>query len=151
MIKLLNVCFKGTVSAKGEKFEAEDAVLKLRKAMKGLGTNEKVIIEILSSHCNFELQLIKDQYTTTFGRVGSYKIMYASRQKYTRKKQWRIQKTGVFYGNHSTLQGLHIYMETFESRHDISNNVVCAISKSSDQPAHTRSLIRAIASRLNLL
>ena len=72
--QLLNVCFKGTVSAKGEKFDADDAVLKLRKAMKGLGTNEKVIIEILSSHCNFELQLIKDQYKSTFGRVGSDKI-----------------------------------------------------------------------------
>ena len=30
-----------------------------------------------------------------------------------------------------------------------SNNVVYATSKGSDQPAHTRSLIRAFASRLN--
>ena len=30
-------------------------------------------------------------------------------------------------------------------------NVVCATSKASDQPAHTRSLIRAFASRLNIL
>ena len=35
--------------------------------------------------------------------------------------------------------------------HEISNNVVCATSKASDQPAHTRSLIRAFASRLNIL
>ena len=27
-------------------------------------------------------------------------------------------------------------------RHEISNNVVCATSKDSDQPAHMRSLIR---------
>ena len=33
----------------------------------------------------------------------------------------------------------------------ISNNVVCATSKVSDQPAHTRSLIRAFASRMNNL
>ena len=33
----------------------------------------------------------------------------------------------------------------------ISNNVVCATSKASDQPAHTRSLIRAFASRLSIL
>ena len=33
-----------------------------------------------------------------------------------------------------------------EPRHDISNNVVCATSKGSDQPSHTRSLIRAFAS-----
>ena len=38
-----------------------------------------------------------------------------------------------------------------EPRHEISNNVVYETSKSSDQPAHTRSLIRAFASRLNIL
>ena len=38
-----------------------------------------------------------------------------------------------------------------EPQHEISNNVVCATSKASDQPAHTRSLIRAFASRLNIL
>ena len=35
----------------------------------------------------------------------------------------------------------------YEPRHEISNSVVCATSKGSDQPAHTRSLIRAFASR----
>ena len=35
--------------------------------------------------------------------------------------------------------------------HDISNNVVCATSKASDQPAHMRSLIRAFASHLGIL
>ena len=39
----------------------------------------------------------------------------------------------------------------FEPVHEISNNVVCATSKVSDQPAHTRSLIRAFASRLSIL
>ena len=38
-----------------------------------------------------------------------------------------------------------------EPRHEISNNVVFSTSKVSDQPAHTRSLIRAFASRLNIL
>ena len=38
-----------------------------------------------------------------------------------------------------------------EPQHDISNNLVCATSKGSDQPAHTRSLIRAFACRLNIL
>ena len=38
-----------------------------------------------------------------------------------------------------------------EPVHDISNNVVFAINKASDQPAHTRSLIRAFACRLNVL
>ena len=39
----------------------------------------------------------------------------------------------------------------FEARHEISNKVVCATSKGSDQPAHMRSLIRAFAHRLNIL
>ena len=39
----------------------------------------------------------------------------------------------------------------YEPRHEIFNNVVCATSKGSDQPAHTRSLIRAFASHLNTL
>ena len=38
----------------------------------------------------------------------------------------------------------------FEPRHKIYNNkAICATSKGSDQSALTRSLIRAIASRLN--
>ena len=39
----------------------------------------------------------------------------------------------------------------YEPVHEISNNVVCATSKASDQPAHTRSLIRALTSRLSIL
>ena len=35
--------------------------------------------------------------------------------------------------------------------YEISNNLVCATSKGSDQPAHTHSLIRAFASYLNIL
>ena len=38
-----------------------------------------------------------------------------------------------------------------EPVHEISNNVVCTTSKASDQPAHTRSLIRAFASRLSMI
>ena len=38
-----------------------------------------------------------------------------------------------------------------EPVHEISNNVVCVTSKASDQPAHTRSLIRAFLSRLSIL
>ena len=38
----------------------------------------------------------------------------------------------------------------YEQVHEISNNVLCATGKASDQPAHTRSLIRAFASRLSI-
>ena len=36
-----------------------------------------------------------------------------------------------------------------EPQHEISNNVACATSTCSDQPAHTHSLIRAFDSRFN--
>ena len=54
---------------------------------------------------------------------------------------------------HSTTEPLHSlsYPVEIEPVHEISNNVVCATSKASDQPAHTRSLIRAFASRLGIL
>ena len=38
-----------------------------------------------------------------------------------------------------------------EPQPEISNNVVCAASEVSDEPAHTHILIRAFASRLNIL
>ena len=44
-----------------------------------------------------------------------------------------------------------IYIYIYEPRHEISNNVVCATSKASDQPTHMCSLIRAFASCLNIL
>ena len=40
--------------------------------------------------------------------------------------------------------------EKYEPVNEISNNVVCATSKASDQPAHTHSLIRAFASRMSI-
>ena len=40
---------------------------------------------------------------------------------------------------------------TNEPVHEISNYVVCATSKASDQPANMRSLIRALACRLSIL
>ena len=49
----------------------------------------------------------------------------------------------------SCLSGFVIMI--IEPVHEISNNLVCATSKGSDQPAHTRSLIRAFASRLSIL
>ena len=45
----------------------------------------------------------------------------------------------------------YLYYNNIEPRHEISNNVVCATSKGSDQPAHTPSRIRAFASPFNIL
>ena len=41
-------------------------------------------------------------------------------------------------------------MLLFGLPHEISNNMDCATSNGSDQPAHTCSLIRAFAHRLNI-
>ena len=46
---------------------------------------------------------------------------------------------------------LVLYGHTHLSRHKNSNNGVCTTGKGSDQSAHTRILIRAYASRLNIL
>ena len=48
-------------------------------------------------------------------------------------------------------QDIESVTHIIEPRHEISNNVLCVSSKASDQPAHTHSLIRAFASRLNFL
>ena len=49
----------------------------------------------------------------------------------------------------------YLYVSTNKNKiepvHEISNNLICATSKASDQPAHMRSLIRAFASRLSIL
>ena len=53
--------------------------------------------------------------------------------------------------NNFTLKWNMMNMIKFEPVHEISNNVACATGKASDQPAHTRSLIRAFASRFSIL
>ena len=66
----------------------------------------------------------------------------------------KIVKTLTLSLNFTILLQCYVDGESaFEPRHEISNNVVhvCATGKASDQPAHTRSLIRALASRLNIL
>ena len=52
---------------------------------------------------------------------------------------------------HSGTHQYSIFSVSFEPRHEISNNVVCATSKGSDQPAQARSLITAFGSCLNIL
>ena len=52
---------------------------------------------------------------------------------------------------HGKLQMAIGFLINNEPVHEISNNAVCATSKTSDQPVHTHSLIRAFASRLNIL
>ena len=71
-------------------------------------------------------------------------IIYLGPKK-TAVKRWRLSR------RHKHLSAALPEINHNELRHEISNNVVCATSKASDQPAHARSLIRAFASRLNIL
>ena len=57
-------------------------------------------------------------------------------------------KTGSYTRNREYFPEYEICNEQV---HEVSNNVICATSKASDQPAHTRSLIRTFASRLSIL
>ncbi|PVD38915.1 hypothetical protein C0Q70_01540 [Pomacea canaliculata] len=50
------------------RFNAEEDVQKLRKAMKGIGTDEKAIIDILGYRTNDQRQNIKLMYKTCYGR-----------------------------------------------------------------------------------
>ena len=52
---------------------------------------------------------------------------------------------------HYFLKSMVYIQIEYEPVHEISYNVVCATSKGSDQPAHTHSLIRIFASRLNIM
>ena len=45
----------------------------------------------------------------------------------------------------------YLYPKIYKPWHGVSNNVVYATSKASDQPVHTRSLIRAYSSCFNIL
>ncbi|XP_050389120.2 annexin A11 [Patella vulgata] len=49
-------------------FNAEDAAGKLRKAMKGLGTDEAAIIDVFRSHSNEQRVQIERQFKTNYGK-----------------------------------------------------------------------------------
>ena len=62
-----------------------------------------------------------------------------------------LQAGNTQISNFQTMKTAERYEILLEPVHEISINVVCATSKASDQPAHTRSLIRAFSSRLSIL
>ena len=62
-----------------------------------------------------------------------------------------MKQISLFYDKRQCMTKRPDKMQLIEPVHEISNNVVCATSKASDQSAHTRSLIRAFASPLSIL
>lgn len=59
---------RGTIGPAAN-FNAEKVASRLRKAMRGIGTDEKVIIDVLTSHNNAQRQVIKKKYKTMYGRI----------------------------------------------------------------------------------
>ncbi|XP_061167857.1 annexin A4-like [Saccostrea echinata] len=62
------VYYEGTVKPAGGNHDPEEASNRLHKAIRGLGTDEKVIIDVLAGHINYERQEIKKMYKTMFGQ-----------------------------------------------------------------------------------
>ena len=72
--------------------------------------------------------------------------------KYQNLLNWLIYYWNLFWWPWSNCNVTKKWVgDIIEPWHEICNNVVCATSKGSDQPAHMRSLIRAFSSHLNIL
>ena len=62
----------------------------------------------------------------------------------------RSRKCVLRFAHYCLICQLKLVDKIIELQHEISNNVVCATSKASDQPAQSHSLIRAFPSPLNI-
>ncbi|XP_023218157.1 annexin-B12-like [Centruroides sculpturatus] len=58
---------RGTIQP-SDNFNSERAAAKLRRAMKGIGTDERIVIDILTNHSNDQRQEIKAKYQSMYGR-----------------------------------------------------------------------------------
>ena len=97
----------------------------------------------------WSMSCVKEEKKNMFTRHVQTKLMQISLQinqssdcYCVYKKRFELFKCWIFQ--------LMSYNK-IEPVHEISNNLVCATSKAPDQPAQTRSLIRAFASRLSIL
>ena len=87
---------------------------------------------------------LKDMLVSTIERK-LHQVRYVNMMKDDIKREIEIGSGVKFKIDKGEL---HFIIELLR---EISNNLVCATSKGSDQPAHTRRLIRAFASRLSIL
>ena len=63
----------------------------------------------------------------------------------------KMQHGAAFHQGLSRITRNNLQTQNFEPRHEISDNVKCTANKALDHPAHTHSLARAFASRMNIL
>ena len=98
-------------------------------------------VHCLLTNCSIKIR-IKMENTTQHPLKRNGLVQLISKRNSIRLKCKWVKLFNIF----SSIQ-----RRTFEPAPEISNNVVYATSKASDQPAHTRSLIQAFASRLNIV
>lgn len=99
--KELSGDFEGLILALMERPDEYDA-RNLHKAMAGLGTNESVLIEILVSHSNRQIQMIKDTYRRLFGKElekdivgdtsGAFRNLLVSLCSAGRDESWMVDQ-----------------------------------------------------------
>ncbi|XP_022246812.1 annexin A4-like isoform X2 [Limulus polyphemus] len=61
------ISYQGTINGVSN-FNAERAATKLHRAMRGIGSDERVIIEVLTNHSNYQRQEVKQQYKSMYKR-----------------------------------------------------------------------------------
>ena len=110
-----------------------------------------------------QVQVYRLEYTYNNSNIIVQKMSTLCRPLYTYyvkhiRKHWFIRTfTQAIICFKESAHILHSDQQLFytlpqlEPVRQITNNVVCATSKASDHPAHTRSLIRALASRLSII
>ena len=104
---------------------------------------------LICSHSTGEMSSQKLNWIkTTFQQAGNSKRLVQPNQWY-KSINICVQK-----GNFNIYMYVHVSLALtliIEPVHEISDNFARVTSKASDQPAHSRSLIRAFASRLSIL
>ena len=104
---------------------------------------ENVNIVIWRLMCRF-------RYYVDLYRFSYLSCINSNRKKYTFASILPSIET-IYTCMYERMVCLKHLISILEPRHGISNNVIHAMSKASDQPEHTCSLIRASASCLNIL
>lgn len=57
-------------------FDPEAACKKVYNGIKGLGTDENAIVQVIASHTNQQRQEIKEKYKTMYGKVRLFQLYF---------------------------------------------------------------------------